>query len=353
MTIDVRPLQDLDDARQVAELVYGAYGLTYHRAFLYEPAQLLALNREGKLHSWLAFDAGRVVGHLATIRPWFEIADPGPEPVVLEVGLSVVDAAFQNQHVQSTLALATVLGTSARNPALRGFYMKCVTTHTYSQRSARHFLGKASALFPAGVPAWVRSPTVGPTTTILIHCPYGEHTSRVLHTAPEHAPMLAEIYAGLKLPRELHLVRGAAAPRTATRLRHWFDAPRRQGLVWVREAGPDVVEAVKAEIAWLRGGDMEHITVLMPLDSPWAALTAPMIEDLGLFAGGVIPDLGGVDTLVLEQVVATEEELGHIQVLGDDAERLKKRVLEGWRRSREWAELTRPHRPIVEELAAI
>jgi hypothetical protein len=61
-----------------------------------------------------------------------------------------------------------------------------------------------------------------------------------------------------------------------------------------------------------------------------------MIEELGLFCGGVIPDLGGVDTLVLQQVVATEEQLGRIEVVGPDAARLKEQVLAAWRRAAEW-----------------
>jgi hypothetical protein len=336
MNIGVRPLRDLDDARRVADLVYEAYGLTYHRAFLYEPRELLHLNASGNLHSWLAFSGDQLVGHLATIRPWFEIEEPGAEPPVLEVGLSIVARASRHQGVQTELSRVALRGTAERNEHFRGIYMKCVTTHTSSQQTAQHFGGRATALFPAGVPALVRNAPGAPTTTILLHAPYGDHPMRTLHAAPEHAPMLAEIYAGLSVRRELHLVRGAAAPREGTRLRHWFDPARRQGLVWVKSAGADVVERVRAEVEWLRKGEMEHVTVLLPLDSPWAALSAPMIEELGLFCGGVIPDLGGVDTLVLQQVVATEEQLGRIEVVGPDAARLKEQVLAAWRRAAEW-----------------
>jgi hypothetical protein len=343
MSIDVRLLRDRDDALRLRDLVYGTYGLTYHRDFMYDPERLLERNRTQAIVSLIATDSdtGRVVGHLALIRPWFEIAAPlapGRGPVVVEVGFSIVEPERRGQQVQNTLALAAVLDVGAANPDLRGFYMKCVTGHPYSQRSARRFLGRAAALFPAGVPAWVHTdatPTEGaPTTTILLHCPYREQVPREVPVPAAHAGFAADIYESLALGRRVRPVHRATAPRNDTRLVTWFDGARRQGVVWVREPGGDVVEAALDRVGWLLGGQMEHVTLLLPLDSAATASAVPALEAGGLFVGGLIPDLEGVDTLVLERVETTDARIDAITVVGEDAERLRDRVLAAWFRSR-------------------
>lgn len=347
MPFDVRPLHDLDDARALADLVYTTYGLTYHRGLLYDPPRVVELNRTGAIGSMIAVEHGthRVVGHLATIRPWFEIADALPAgrgPTTVEVGLSIVDPAWRDQQVQSTLALATVFHTSEKNPDLRGFYMKCVTTHPWSQRSARRFTGRATALFPAGVPAWVRGDPLAnqsPTTTLLLHCPYGEARPRAIHFPDAHLTLARQTFELLGLPRQFLPARqaeGFGPGRIAT----WFDAQRRQGVVWVREPGASLVADVLERVSWLLGGHMEHVTVLLPLSAQTAA-ASPALEEAGLFYGGFIPDLEGEDTLVLERVEAREDR-SRVVVVGEEAEALLDHVWTGWERSRTIAV---PHHP--------
>lgn len=342
MSVDVRRLRDRDDALRLAELVYGTYGLTYHRGFVYDADRMLELNRAGAVTSLLAYDEGRVVGHLATIRPWFEIADPLPEgvgPTVVEVGLSIVLGSERGRQVQGSLALAAVLETAATNPHLRGFYMKCVTNHPYSQRSARRFLGKATAFFPAGVPAWVRGdatdpPGGHPMSTVLLHSVYGEPPAAEVPFPADWADVAAALYAALGLRRRAVPVVTAPLPPGGSRVVTTFDPARRHGTASVRQAGADLVDAVLDRVRWLAGGHMEHVTVLIPLDSAGAAAAVPDLEAGGLFVGGFIPDLEGTDTLVLERVDAAEPPPDQMQVEGDDAVLLRDRVLADWRRSR-------------------
>lgn len=286
---------------------------------------------------------GHVVGHLATIRPWFEMADPLPAgrgPAVVEVGLSIVHPSRRGQQVQGALALATVLDHGGTNPDLRGFCMKCVTSHPYSQMSSRRFNGRATALFPAGVPAWVHGDASDPgiqipMTTILLHCPFGEPIERDVPLPEALAPFVQALYAWLGLPRRVRPVRSAKLPDGETRIATWFDSARRQGVAAVRSAGPDLAREVLERVDWFIGGHMEHVTVLLPLASPGAAAAVPELEAGGLFFGGVIPDLEGTDTMVLERVESPQASAEDIHVVGPDAEALRDRVLEGWRQSRE------------------
>ncbi len=345
MGVDTRPLQTRRDAEQLLDLVYSTYGLTYHRSFMYDADRVMELNRSGAVSSFLASDreTGRIVGHLAAIRPYFEIAPPsaaGEGPPVVEVGLSIVDPDYRSQHVQSTLAIEMVQGTANRYGSLRGFYMKCLTEHTHSQRSARRFCGSATALFLGGVPSWVVCDTGErhsrqPKTTLLVHCPYGESEGRTVFVPAGHADALADIYASCRLDRTLESVSTAAPPEGAAELRQWFDPARRHGVVRVSRPGLDLAPAVAAKVDWMLRGHMEHVTVLLPLTGPGVACAVHELEGSGLFFGGIIPDLEGVDTLVMEALSATLLDTDAITVLGDEAARLKAHVVDGWHRASE------------------
>ncbi|MEE2643505.1 MAG: hypothetical protein VYD19_01115, partial [Myxococcota bacterium] len=132
MEIETRPLRSLDDAKRLRELVYSAYGLTYHRGFLYHPEQVISLNARGLLRSTLAFDrqSGEILGHLATIRPFFELSseeDLLTPTSSVEIGLSLVSPNARGQSIQGQLAQRCVALAAAENPGLTTVFSKCVT----------------------------------------------------------------------------------------------------------------------------------------------------------------------------------------------------------------------------------
>lgn len=341
MPIDTRPITTLQDAGLLGDLVYSTYGLTYHRGFIYEGERLLELNRSGAICSMIAVDrdSGRVVGHQATIRPWFEIADPlapGTGAPVLEIGLSIVHPQWRGQGIQNMLALALLMHVPPRNAELAGVFMKCVTNTVASQRSARRFLGGATCLLLAGVPAWVvmdgDDGPRQPITTVLIHCPVGERRRSAVVVPGHHAAVLDAVYRAAGLARDLHPVSAAPGALGPSEIRTWFDPARRQGVVRLLRPGDDLVEAVAARVDWLVGGHIEHVTVLLPLACDAVAASVASLEDRGLFFGGVIPDLEGVDTLVMEHVDAPGLDPSGIEVVGDAGRCLRDYVLAGWRR---------------------
>ena len=341
MTVDSKPVQDLDDCKRLGDLVYSTYGLTYHRSFMYDPQRLLELNRDGSLTSMMALDreTGRVVGHQATIRPWFETADPLPEgcgAAVHEVGLSIVDPDSRGQGVQNILAMALLIHAQNTNPNARGFFLKCLTGPLQSQKSAHRFGGRPTALFLAGVPAWVvvdgddRGPRQ-PLSTILLYvtCVPTEQP-QLVHAPVAHAEYIRRLYSDSALPREVRAVDRAPAARGDCDVRTWFDPARRHGMVRLARPGGDVAEAVIDKVRWMVGGHIEHVTALLPMDDPSVAAAVPALQDDGMFFGGVIPNLEGTDTLVLEWVRAPTLDVSRLEVIGDEAGRLKDYVVDGW-----------------------
>ena len=264
MAIDTRPIETLQDAKSLLGLVYGAYGLTYHRSFMYDAEQLLKLNQENSLISMLAIDrdSGEVVGHQALIRPWFEASaslPSGGRNEVLEVGLSIVHPDWQSQGIQNTLALALLMHVTEHNPSFRGAFMKCLANQDRSQKSARRFLGRVTCLFPAGVPAWVvcdvdTSTPAEPLSTVMLYCPYGEKQHATVPVPARHEEFFRTIYAAADLPRDLRPVRAARSARRKTEITTWFDPARRQGLVRLVRPGRGLAQAVAERVQWMRDG---------------------------------------------------------------------------------------------------
>ena len=106
--MEVRRLATLDQAKSLVDCVYAVYGLTFHRSWLYNPEELLELNRSGEIMSYVAIDGDRVIGHLAAIQPYFEVNPDGhayTESSFREVGLSIVLPEYRGQKIQAQLGV--------------------------------------------------------------------------------------------------------------------------------------------------------------------------------------------------------------------------------------------------------
>ncbi len=343
MGIDTRPLRNRDDAKRLQDLVYTGYGLTYHRSFMYEPERLLDLNARGLIRSMLAVDSdsGIVIGHLGSIRPWFEMATTEEQlqpTTCVEMGLSIVHPDRRGKAIQGAMAMACVANERAVNPALRSIFTKCLTRHLMSQKSSRRMGGRAGAMFLGGVPGWVihdseRKPQ--PVTTLLMHVATTDHSRRSF--VPEKwSPFLHHLLSDSNQNRDLVTVGpgSASLPPGESVIRSWFEPSRRRGVLHVRAAREDFVSAVMEKVAWMADGHMEHISVLLPLDVPEVAANLPLLEDAGLFFGGYVPDLDGRDAVLLQWLDCDALDIAGIDVIGDEALLLRDVVSRDWQRAR-------------------
>ncbi len=340
MSASTHPLLNLDDAKRLGDLVYTAYGLTYHRSFMYEPEHLLELNLRGKIRSILAKDDnGAVVGHMATIRPWFESI---PEdvaalaPTSVEIGLSIVHPGHRGQNLQTAIGLACLMNEQEANPRLANMFAKCLTVHTHSQKSARSMLGRSCALLLGSVPSWVNHESGDrpePMTTVVLQSPCTtDH--RTLYVNPKHTELVQTLLDSSMLRRTVAPVMNPPALAGATRLSHWFEPSRRRGVVHVWEAGESLARDVVHTVHWLVDGHMEHVTVLLPANEPGVVSVLPQLEEAGLFFGGFLPDLEGRDVLVMEFLAWDRLDVENMDLLGDETKRLQEAVVADWRRTR-------------------
>ena len=115
-----------DEAMQVSQLMYRAYGNSYLNEDVYYPDRVAALNASNTIISFVAVGAdGRLAGHYALERD-----EPGP---VVEGGQAVVDPAHRGRGLLDRMKDAALA--EARRLQLVGVFADAVTVHTRTQQS--------------------------------------------------------------------------------------------------------------------------------------------------------------------------------------------------------------------------
>ena len=331
--MEVRRLATLDQAKSLVDCVYAVYGLTFHRPWLYDPEQLLSLNRSGEIMSYVAIDEHRVIGHLAAIQPYFEVEPDGQaytDPNFREVGLSIVQPEYRGQKIQAQLGIGMYADMVSQGVA--GVMTKCVTNHLKSQHDALQMGGTPVALFLGSIPRWVvyggePGQQNQPISTINVYIPVCGPQERDLFL-PKELDWIAERFISVQAKRK---ILRSGPIEGETRLEPRWQADRQHAQIHVLSAGRDLVECLAETVRWLIGGKMAHLTIFLPGDSPAVAAASPALRDLGLFAAGWIPGFyrGGGDALIY-QVIAYQT-LDPDQVLvAESGLPLKREVVAAW-----------------------
>lgn len=348
--MDLIRLERREHAQSLADLVYATYGLTFHRDWLYDPDKMLALNARGDIVSVVAVDKGRVVGHLALIRPHFDVeSSTGPVTAndVRECGLSIVHPDFRDQGLQAGLALR--LSQEAWRLGVRGAILRCVTHHTWSQRSALSMGGTPVALLLGSIPRWVSYDHDDPSER--------EPLSTVVTWVPVHGPSGV---SALARPQAMDWIDGSMAPTREQRvgppqsavlpeesdLTATWCGSRRLAQVHVTTVGHDLIDRLADTCRWLIGGHIAHVTVMLPGDQRVVADMHDELSSLGLFPAGWLPGYlsGGRDALVYQALAWSDLSPDKIQVVGKRARQIREGVLSGWQRSQMFDPMGAPRR---------
>lgn len=347
--MEFRYLESLDDAKALVDCVYQVYGLTFHREHIYHPDQFLELNRRGWIRSCLAWEGGEVVGHLAWIRPYFELQHDG-EPLsydrVGEVGLSIVRAEGRGKSIQTNLATVIVKERAAEGHL--GVFTKCVTLHTLSQRTSARLGSWPVALFLGGIPKWVVYDDVpmerkDPLSTAVFYCPFTRGVSRPL-CKPADMPWLSSLVDSSSYSRDCGV--SGELEQGETVLEFQFQPSKHLAQVHVLHAGVDLMPRMEQINRWLMRGHIKHVTYFLPAGSKRVQLATAELGSLGIFPGGWIPHFqqDGGDVLVYQALAYNDMDLTAVKVHGEAAEVLLRGVAGGWRMTRERAFPTRPMR---------
>lgn len=335
--METKRLTTLDQAKALVDCVYETYGLTYHRDWLYDADLVMEQNARKDVLSFVATEGSKVVGHLALIRPAFELTDNGAPLTsgdTRETGLSLVSPTARRMGVQAELAMEAAKWVF--QSTLNYSYMKCVTHHLGSQKGAKRNGGIPTGLLLGSIPRWVRynaeSPQDNePISTLQFLVPLRPTEGSVV--VPEGFSWLPALCEQAYSPRS---VLPSAPAEGETRLLTKWQGDRKLAQIHVLAVGADLVERLEQEVRWLLRGHILHVLVYLPADQPGVGALAGGLRDLGLFPAGWVPRYfaSGADALLYQTNAFSTLQRDSVQVLDDEAGAVVDRVFAGWQATR-------------------
>jgi hypothetical protein len=326
-----------DEALQVAQCIYRAWGYSYPNDDLYYPERIAHLNATGALVSIVAVDAaGEVVGHVALERP-----ELGP---IAESGAAVVNPAHRGRHLLDRMR--AFLEDEGRRLGLAGVFGQPVTSHVFSQRMEESFhaavCGVSLGISPASMQfRAIQNATAGQRESLLLYFKYlAPGSTAVVYAPVQHRAMLERLYAHLETPVEFRAPpaapagagagpgptaepsvekTAAGAGEVAVRfVRAWG-----YGLIQVRRVGTETDAAVRQALHDLCAtAGAEAVYLELPLAQPGTPSLCSAAEDAGFFFSGLGPGFApGGDALRL-QYLATDLDPERLQIASPFAQEL-------------------------------
>jgi anti-sigma regulatory factor (Ser/Thr protein kinase) len=282
-TYSIRLLRP-EEAVQVSQCIYRAWGYTYPNDDLYYPDRIAHLNATGELVSVVAVDeAGEVVGHFALERPGLGS--------IAETGQAVVSPAHRGRKLLERMR--TFAEEEAGRLGLVGLFGQPVTSHTFTQHgeesTGAHLCGVSLGEAPRSMNfKGIRSEPLPQRESLLLYFKYlGAPPTAVVHTPPRHRAMLERLYGNLGAPAEFRAPAAAkGSGNVVVSMFHGLGA----GVIRVRRVGADTAAEVRrARQDLCDSAAAEVVNLELPLAQPGTPHLCEAAESDGFFFSGMGP----------------------------------------------------------------
>jgi hypothetical protein len=272
-----------DEAVQVSQLMYRAYGNTYFNEDVYYPERIAAQNAHDVNLSFVAVgENGTVAGHYA-----LELNQPGP---VAEGGQAVVDPAHRGRGLLNRLKAAALEAATERQ--LAGWYADAVAVHTFTQQSNVTHGGHLTAIDLGIAPRTELFRNISgeqpQRVTCLLYFHWLKKTAPRRVSCPErHQKMISAIYSnlgcGVEFLRE-------AEPQGSGTLAVQVDPGGAKAFLRADILGEDTIRTIRRAQRELIGrARVEAIYVDLPVENPATATISTGLEQMGFGFSGIAP----------------------------------------------------------------
>lgn len=291
---EFRPMRP-EEAVEVSRLAFLAYGDSYFYDWLYFPNRIREMNEEGGLRSWVAIASnGEVAAHGALLR------ESSHSPVA-EMCAGITRPGSRGRGCMDGLTRGLL--DSAAQIGVSAVFVTAVTSHAYSQKSSSKFgLRECALLLAVAPPARFRAITERAQqreSFLFMMRAFSLPSIPCLYPPPQHAAMIAQIYARLGFTPEYGATGSLPKEGARTLLVAKTHQDLNVGTLTVQEYGPDFVEALRAHQRSFRSQGVHVLRLGLPLANPATAVWGPLAEELGFFfCGAVFAESGGAQLLL-------------------------------------------------------
>jgi anti-sigma regulatory factor (Ser/Thr protein kinase) len=288
---DIRRMR-ANEAVQVSQLMYRAYGNTYFNQDVYYPERVAAQNEHDAVVSYVAVgENGGIAGHYA-----LEFNQEGP---VAEGGQAVVDPAHRGRGLLDRMKDAALIDPSCKD--LVGWYADAVTVHMLTQKSNVSHDGRLTSVDLGIAPRKESFRNVAEEQSQRVTCLLYFHwlqgaVKRTIYAPSRHQAIVAEIYEQLGCPVTFGQ---ASLPSGHGILSVQNDVGGAKAFLRVTEVGEDSVRRiVHAKQELVERSHAEAVYVELPLANPATGYIADELEQAGFGFAGVLPHFSSLGDLL-------------------------------------------------------
>jgi anti-sigma regulatory factor (Ser/Thr protein kinase) len=309
-----------EQAVQVSQLMYRAYGATYFNEDVYYPDRVSAQNDAGTVISFVAVGAdGQVAGHYALERN-----QAGP---VAEGGQAVVDPAHRGRGLLDRMKEAALAEAQRLN--LAGWYADAVAVHVMTQQSNLKHGGRLVCADLAIAPSSEQFRNIDVDLTQRVSCMLFFHwiaspRPRTLFVPERHRQIIAEIYANLECPIEFGDMNTPPVAPPHGELRVSIDTGAEHATIRAVQLGGDSLHLIRhAKREIVERSHAEVVYAELPIADRTTAVIAEALAAEGFGFLGIAPCFAGDggDLLRLAYLVEPLERAA-IKTTGDFTNRL-------------------------------
>jgi hypothetical protein len=332
-------------AAVVPELLYKVFGYTYTDEWLYSTEQVSRSIEEGRAHFLAGFDRAGVARALIGLQRQF------PSPELASLGPLAMDPAVE--HVDSGQYLRLIMEAAhdrawdlALTTGLKALVIQEVTEHQLTQRLGRILRFKTTGILLGVTPAWaerLRKPPVDRVARqggALVRPPEDSHRlTEVVSVRPiprtfgtpyevslpdRFADLMAEIYAGLKVPVQFSEPRPVTG---ATRLDCQFNFRRQRATIEIIEVGHDAPDLLADRLNHYRDGFAHIIQVVLPLEQGDINPAVERLVDEGCCFGAILPCYRSGDVLIMQNALRPTLEITDKDLFNPMARRIYRELV--------------------------
>ena len=231
--------------------------------------------------------------------------------------------------------LVSVVYGWAMDAGLEGLLMRCPTDATAEQRLVRNMGAVPTAIHLGSVPTPLNRGHENPLTTVSYSLPLSPAQGTDVYLPRADLDLYHQVYDALG---EARVFKAPTKPSlaAASRVRVEFDSARQRGAVHVVQAGPDIEDRVLERVRWLLGGRIRHVSVTVPLASPFVPDAVTAWKAHGLVFSGVLPGIASSgDALMLQGLRDVEIHPSELKLLDPLSRQLCDRAMQDFEGARD------------------
>ena len=317
-----------EDAEGIVRLFRSVYGENYPIRLFYDPAAIIAANRDGRYVSIVArSSSGEVIG----VNHLFPSA---PNPSLYELGVGMVLKEYRNLGINGRAFRFIFEEFVPGKPHIEEIFGKAVCNHVFQQKTLPvHQLVETAlevALMPAETYGKEKSATGRVATLDVFRCCHPK-PHRVYLPAAYEEP-LRWIYAQLDDARQIDLS-GREVPDA---LISKGDLTVFESVQVARMAVHEIGNDFNAFFSDLEARALARNAVVLQawvnLSTPWVEKAVDTLRDMGYFFGGLLPRWFDEDGLLMQKLLCPPD-FDSIQLFSDFSKKLLSVVRADWQRA--------------------